>query len=75
MAPRSAHVEATIAATLCTIKKWHPTKECEHSEEEEAQRFRTLSSDLSMIRNYSTSPFFRLPPELRIRIYGFVLGG
>ena len=28
-----------------------------------------------MTRNYSTSPFLRLPPEVRVRIYGLVLGG
>lgn len=28
-----------------------------------------------MKRNHSMSPFFRLPPELRVRIFGLVLGG
>lgn len=35
----------------------------------------SLLTHSSMIRNYSTSPFLRLPPEVRVRIYGLVLGG
>lgn len=28
-----------------------------------------------MERNYSASPFLRIPPEIRLQIYGLVLGG
>ena len=46
MAPRSPYVDATIAATTCTIRALHPTEECEHSEEVEARRLQKLKSDL-----------------------------
>ena len=38
----------------------------------------SLTSSLiksSMERNHAVSPFLRLPPEIRVRIYGLVLGG
>lgn len=68
---------------------WHPTADCEDSDALAARRLRKLKSDLFSIsgtapppaqneimhRNASTSPLLRLPPEIRLRIYKFVLGG
>lgn len=89
MARRSPYTDATIACMECRIPEWHPTTECEHSGEEEVRRLQKLRSDLFnlrerdvpapqkeiMDRNYSTSPFLRLPPEIRLSIYRLVLGG
>ena len=73
---------------VCRKQKWHSLTNCEHSEIVEARDYRKLKSDLFrpsgsvaaaqneiMIHNASVSPFLRLPPEIRLRIYGFVLGG
>ncbi|KAF6218152.1 hypothetical protein HO133_006111 [Letharia lupina] len=74
---------------VCTIKEWHPTTRWVDSEETEARRFQKLESDLfkpykcdvsapqkeTMSRNYAASPLFRLPPKIRVRIYGLVLDG
>ena len=73
---------------VCTKQKWHSLTDCEDSEIVEAREYRKLKSDLFrpsgsvpavqseiMVRNASVSPFLRLPPEIRCRIYGFVLGG
>ena len=73
---------------VCRKQKWHSVTDCEDSEIVEAREYRKLKSDLFrpsgsipadqneiMVRNASVSPFLRLPPEVRLRIYGFVLGG
>ena len=67
---------------VCRKRKWHSP------EIVEAREYKKLKSDLFrpsgsvpaaqneiMIRNASVSPILRLPPEIRLRIYGFVLGG
>ena len=73
---------------VCRKQEWHSLTDCEDSEIVEAREYRKLKSDLFrpsgsvptaqneiMVRNASVSPFLRLPPEIRLRIYGFVLGG
>ena len=72
----------------CREQKWHSLTDCEDSEIVEAREYRKLKSDLFrpngsvpaaqneiMVRNASVSPLLCLPPEIRLRIYGFVLGG
>ena len=73
---------------VCRKRQWHSLANCEDSETVEAREYRKLKSDLFrpsgsvpaaqneiMVRNASVSPFLRLPAEIRLRIYGFVLGG
>ena len=72
----------------CRKPWWHPAGTCEDTEKESAKRLRKMETDLFkkngrvpaaqneiMNRNASVSPFLRLPPEIRIRIYRLVLGG
>ena len=73
---------------VCRKQEWHSYSDCEDSETVEAREFKKLKSDLFrprgsvpaaqneiMVRNASVSPFLRLPPEIRLQIYGFVFGG
>ena len=73
---------------VCRKQKWHSLTDCEDSEIVEAREYRKLKSELFrpsgsvpaaeneiLFRNASVSPLLRLPPEIRLRIYGFVLGG
>ena len=79
-----------FAATVMVCRKpfWHMTTDCEDSDKKAAHRLKMMKTDLFkkrdslpaaqkeiMNRNASVSPFLRLPPEIRLRIYKFVLGG
>ena len=72
----------------CRNPSWHRERECENSDIVLAFQLRKMNSDLFlkrgvvpaaqneiMIRNASTSPLLRLPPEIRLRIYKHVFGG
>ena len=78
----------TTTNMVCRKPDWHLTANCEDSDVLAARQVRRLTSDLFntrgtipaaqneiMNRNVSSSPFLRLPPEIRLRIYKFVLGG
>lgn len=77
-----------VASKLCRKPWWHPKGTCEDTEKIVASQFKKMDSDLFKIkgrvpaaqneimnRNASVSPLLRLPPEIRIRIFKFVLGG
>ena len=72
----------------CRRQSWHPREGCEDSDQVQVLRLKRLKSDLFtirgvmaspqqeiMTRNANVSPFLRLPPEIRLRIYNFVFGG
>lgn len=77
-----------VAIMVCRKPCWHPQGTCENTDKIATIRLRTMESDLFkkqgctsaahkeiMTHNASGSPFLRLPPEIRVRIYNFVLGG
>ena len=72
----------------CRKPWWHPKGTCENTDRVVASQLRKMESDLFkkngcmpaaqneiMNRNASVSPFLRLPPEIRVRIYKLLLGG
>ena len=73
---------------VCRKRVWHPSSECENSDEMAARQARKIKSDLFqkngatppalaeiMLRNAAASPLLQLPPEIRLKIYKMVLGG
>ena len=78
----------TTAAMVCRNRRWHRKSECENTDKVAATSLKKMNSDLfhrngdapphqskTMTRNASVSPLLRLPPEIRLRIYKYVLGG
>lgn len=87
LAPSRLSPSVSTEMMTCRKQGWHRRSECENTEVEEASRFRKLKSDLfnkrgvdvpaaqkKIMNHNSASNFFRIPAELRVRIYRLVLG-
>ena len=89
--PNSITTTATICKKLYRKRSWHATDNCEDSNKiliRQFRKMRELNSNFFNMhgvvppaqkvianRNWSSSSFLRLPPEIRGRIYAIVFGG